>query len=163
VIDIAIDRTDLVQHTHRFANITSNTNAYCAYASLLRKGAATNLPLNFTVGAAPLPATVVTYSSGSFADKHMFGASVGLDSDSDSDRNTDASIGMTRCQRNASGQRFDFSLTPLVPDNLTSMRAQLAGRLSPGQVSIPGQLCKCLRSAVVPIRRRGSHFITPCR
>jgi hypothetical protein len=117
VIDIVIDRTDLVRHTHRFGNVPSNTIEYFAYASLLRKRAATNLPLNFTWGAAPLPETFATYSSGSFADNNLFSAAVGLDSDSDG--NADATVGMARCRRNASDQLFDFSLTPLLPGNLT--------------------------------------------
>jgi hypothetical protein len=117
VIDVAIDRTDLVQNTHRFGNVPSNTVSYYAYASLLRKHAATNLPPNFIGSAAPLPPTVTTYSSGSFADSHQFGASVDLDRDGDG--NVDATVGVIRFLRNATDQLFDFGLTPVVPGDLT--------------------------------------------
>ena len=117
VIDVVIDRTDLVQHTHRFGNVPSNTVSYYAYGSLLRKHAATNLPPNFSGGAAPLPPTVTTYSSGSFADSHQFGASVDLDRNGDG--NVDATVGVIRFLRNAADQLFDFGLTPLVPGDLT--------------------------------------------
>jgi len=116
LINIAIDRTDLIQHTHLFGNVPLSTVSYYAFASLLRKHAATNLPFNFAGDMAPVPASVTTYSTGSFADNNMFGASVNLDQNSDG--NADADIGLIRYLRNASGQFFDFSLAPLVPGNL---------------------------------------------
>ena len=117
VIEVAIDRTDLVQYTHLFDNVPSNTVSYYAFASLLRKHAATNLPYNFIWGIAPLPASMTTYSTGSFADNNMFGATVSVDQDSDG--TADADIGMIRYLRYASDQLFDFSLASLVPGNLT--------------------------------------------
>ena len=64
-----------------------------------------------------MPPTVTTYSSGSFADSHQFGASVDLDRDGDG--NVDATVGVIRFLRNAADQLFDFGLTPLVPGDLT--------------------------------------------
>ena len=116
-IEVAIDRTDLVQHTHLFANVPLNTVSYYAYASLLRKHAATNLPLNFIWGMAPLPVSMTTYSAASFADNNMFGASASIDQNSDG--NSDADIGLIRYLRNSSDQFFDFGVAPLIPGNLT--------------------------------------------
>jgi hypothetical protein len=125
VTDVVIDRTDLVQNTHRFANVPSNTVSHYAYASLLRKHAATNLPPNFSGGAAPVPPTVTTYSSEGFADSHQFGAAADLDRDGDGA--ADATVGVISLLRNASDQLFDFGLTPPVPGDLI-LNSGTAGR-----------------------------------
>jgi hypothetical protein len=117
VIAFAIDRTDIVRHTHHFGNVPLNAVSYYSYASLLRKHAMTNLPFNFAVGTTPLPDTVTTYSASSFSDNNMYGAAVNLDQDSDG--NDDATVGLIRYLRNASDQFFDFNLSPVVPGNLT--------------------------------------------
>ena len=117
VIDIGIDRTAIVKHTHRFGNVPLNAVSYYAFASLLRKHAATNLPFNFASGMAPLPAAVTTYSAGGFADSHLFGAAVMLDRDSDGQ--ADAEIGLVRYLRDSSDQYFDFGSAPVAPGALT--------------------------------------------
>jgi hypothetical protein len=117
VIEVAIDRTDLVQYTHLFGSVPLSTVSYYAFAALLRKHASTNLPFNFIWDTAPLPASMTTYSSDSFADTNMFGATVSVDQDSDG--NTDADIGLIRYLHDVSDQFFDFSLAPLVPGNIT--------------------------------------------
>ena len=117
VIEVAIDQTDLLQHTHLFGGVPSNAVSYYVFAGLLRKHATTNLPFNFIWGVAPLPDSMTTYSTGRFADNNMFGASVSVDQDGDG--NPDADIGLIRYLRDASDQLFDFSLAPSIPIGLT--------------------------------------------
>ena len=117
VIDIVIDRSDLVQHTHSLVNVPLNTVSYYAFGSLLRKHSATNLPYNFVGNTAPVPATISTYSSDSFSDSNEFEASLTLDDDSD--RNSDGRVGFDRYVQNASDQVYDFSLVPALPSDLT--------------------------------------------
>jgi len=117
VIDIVIDRTDLVQHTHSLVNVPLNTVSYSAFASLLRKHSATNLPYNFVGDTAPVPATITTYSFDSFSDSNEFGASLTLDQDNDG--NSDGRVGFARYVQDASDQVYDFSLVPALPGDLT--------------------------------------------
>lgn len=116
MIDVVIDRTDLVQHTHSFANVPSSTVSYYAFASLLRKHAQTNLPLNFISNTAPVPAAITTYAFDGFSDNNMFGAGVMLDQDSDG--NSDGEVGLARYVQKASDQVFDFSSAPALPGDL---------------------------------------------
>ncbi len=116
-IGVVIDRTDLVRHTHRLANVPLSAVSYYAFAPLLRKHAATSLPFNFLGGSAPLPDTVTTYSAGSFSDNNMFGVTVTLDQDGDGSE--DATVGLVRYLYNPSDQLFDFSAVPVVPATLT--------------------------------------------
>jgi hypothetical protein len=125
-INVVVDRTDPIRHTHRFAAVPSNTLAYFVSASLLRKHAATSLPLNFVLGTAPLPATVDTYSFAGFSDTHQFGCDLELDADGDG--KTDATVGVSRSLRTPADQVFDFSPVPLVPRDLA---------FSPGAVGRP--------------------------
>lgn len=116
-VAVVIDRTDLVPHTHLFGNVPSTTVSYYAFSSWLRKHAATSLPFNFVSGMGMPPATVTTYTSGSFADNYQFGASVDLDRDGDG--KADATVGVSRCLRTPPADLFfDFSLAPVVPGNL---------------------------------------------
>ncbi len=116
VINVAIDRTDLDQYTHVFRNAPEDIISYYYSASLIRKHADTNLPINFNWGMAPLPAAITTYSTSSYADNNMLGVSVNVDQDGDG--NGDADIGFTRYLQDPSGQVFDFSSAPAIPDNL---------------------------------------------
>ncbi|MHB8773277.1 MAG: hypothetical protein ACYC7J_19960 [Syntrophales bacterium] len=116
-IDVVIDRTNPLRQTHRFAAVPSTTIGYTFSASLIRKHSYTWLPLNFSSGTAPLPATVDTYSFDGFADTHRFGCDLVLDADGDG--TADATVGVSRSQRTPSGQVFDFSPAPLVPGNIT--------------------------------------------
>lgn len=116
VINVAIDRTDLDQYTHVFRNAPEDIISYYYSASLIRKHADTNLPINFNWGMAPLPAAITTYSTSSYADNNMLGVSVNVDQDSDG--NGDADIGFTRYLQDPSGQVFDFSSAPAIPGNL---------------------------------------------
>lgn len=111
VIDVAIDRTDLIRHTHLFANVPSHAVSYYAFASLLRKHAQTNLPINFFGDMAPLPVSITTYSADGFSDNNMLGATVMLDSN--------ATVGFIRYLHKASDQVYDFSLAPAPPGGLT--------------------------------------------
>jgi len=117
VIDIVIDRTDLVQLTHSLVNVPLDTESYSAFASLLRKHSATNLPYNFVGNTAPVPATISTYSFDSFSDSNEFGASLTLDLDSDG--NADGQVGFDRYVQDASDQVYDFSSVPALPSDLT--------------------------------------------
>jgi hypothetical protein len=126
LIEVSIDRTDLMQNTHFFGNAPSNTVSYYAVAALLRKHSSTNLSFNFISGTAPVPASMTTYSTAGFADNNMFAAAVSIDQDGDG--NADADIGLTRYLKNVSDQYFDFSPAPLVPGNLT---------FSPGEAGRP--------------------------
>ncbi len=125
VIDVAIDRTDLVQHTHRFENVPPRSMSYYAFASLFRKHAPTNLPFNFTWGMAPLPAAMTTYSTAGFADNNMLNATVSVDQDSDG--TADADIGLVRYLKDSSNQVFDFGQAPLIPGDL-AYNSGMAGR-----------------------------------
>lgn len=116
VIDLVIDRTDLVGLAHRFKNIPPKTMSYYCFALLIRKQAMTSLPYNGSWGAATLPSAVTTYHSAAFADNNMFNATVMLDQDDDG--KDDANVGLVRYRRNASAQVFDFSLTPSIPRDL---------------------------------------------
>lgn len=107
VIDIVIDRTDLVQLTHSLVNVPLDTVSYSAFVSLLRKHSATNLPYNFSGNTAPVPATIITYSFDGFSDGNEFGASLTLDQDSDG--NSDGKVGFDRYVQDASDQVYDFS------------------------------------------------------
>lgn len=115
-IAVTIDQTDQVQQTHQFANPPANIASYAVFASLYRKHAATNPPFNFAWGAAPLPASVTTYAIDRLADQYLFGASVMLDQDNDG--SAEATVGISRYQRTASAQLFDFALAPAIPKNL---------------------------------------------
>ena len=115
-VEVAIDRTELLQHTHTFAHVPSNVLSYFAFCSLIRKHAPTNLPYNFLYDVAPLPATVTTYSTGDFSDNFLFGASVTLDRDSDG--TADAEVGLQRYLSRAAGQVFDFGEAPAIPTAL---------------------------------------------
>lgn len=115
-ISVVIDRTDLGRHTHGFANVPASASGYFVAAGFIRKQATTIIGSNTTGGGAPLPDSVTTYSTGSFAEHHLFLAGVTLDRDSDG--NGDAELQLTRYQRDPSDQTFDFSLTPLVPGDL---------------------------------------------
>ncbi len=117
VIDIDIDRTDLVKLTHSLVNVPLDAVSYAAFASLLRKHSATNLPYNFVGNMAPVPTTINTYSFDSFSDSNEFGASLTLDQDSDG--NSDGNVGFDRYVQDASDQIYDFSSVPALPSDLT--------------------------------------------
>ncbi len=116
-VNMTINRTDFVRHTHQFTNVPPASIQHFAYTSLLRKRAQTNMGYNFLWSLGPLPASMDAYSFAGFADNNMLGAAVIL-LGQDAVGNYLAEVGFIRYLKTVSNQTFDFSQVPALPADL---------------------------------------------
>lgn len=145
-VDVTIDKTDIGQIEYLIQNIPESVMGYVLLNPITRKDSDSYV---FSIrGNPPVPSSVNIPCISGFGESYKFIALLRIDRDGDETR--DAEIVMQKKSLTQSSQVFDFSKSPLIPDNLAfSMTKPDCPTISWSGSDISSQLIKIYLSPYI--------------